>query len=385
MDTPFQFAKYVTGKHFIGRRQDCVTLANLISGGESIALWAPPKSGKMSAVQQTLQNMRTSGKQFGICDMDVSAIHDTDVFIIRFAGALVGSVASTAEEYGCIAERLLEGTSLVFDSVLYSDSGLVFPDSCEIGNAEINAVARLPFALASEKGLPLVVIVREFQNVDSEKGEKFFKALEKEIEARRGSGEPSCSFIFMGSRVNAMESIFLRRRFFWHSVEKYSLSEISDGEISEHVMKGFMAGGKVLDRELLQGVLRMFRNNIWYINHFFFICDSLSKGYISEITLNDALSCMLSVHEPGFMAIMDDLTGFQERFLKAVLDGNVKFSTTEVISRYRLNSSANVKRLKDALMKKEVISFNEKDEPSVQDPLFEYWLRKKYFKMEDKL
>ena len=128
----------------------------------------------------------------------------------------------------------------------------------------------------------------------------------------------------------------------------------------------------------------MFRNNIWYINHFFFICDSLSKGYISEITLNDALACMLSVHSPRFNAIMDDLTGFQERMLKAVLDGNVKFSTTEVIEKYRLNSSANVKRLKDALMKKEVISFNEKDEPSVQDPLFEYWLRRYYFNMMEK-
>lgn len=78
---------------------------------------------------------------------------------------------------------------------------------------------------------------------------------------------------------------------------------------------------------------------------------------------------MVSANLPRFKAIMDDLTGFQERFLKAVLDGNVKFSTTEVIENYRLNSSANVKRLKEALMKKEVLSFNDKDEPSVQDPL----------------
>ena len=30
-------------------------------------------------------------------------------------------------------------------------------------------------------------------------------------------------------------------------------------------------------------------------------------------------------------------------------------------------------------MKKEVIMFNDKDEPVIQDPLFEYWLRKFYF------
>ena len=379
MDTPFQFAKYVTGKYFAGRRQDCVTMSNLLSQGENIVLWAPLKSGKMSAVQQTFLNMRTSGKQFIICDMDMTAIHDADLFIRRYAGALLSSVVSTKDEFEEMASRLLAGTSLVFDPVRYSDSGHVFPDSGEAGPAEINAVAHLPFALSAERDTPMVVLFREFQNIDSDMGENFFKALESEIGAARAVGKPSCSFIFMGSRVNAMESIFQRRRFFWHLAERYTLSEISDAEISDHVMKGFVAGGKVLDRDLLQGVIRMFRNNIWYINHFFFICDSLSKGYISELTLNDALAGMIAVHEPRFVSIMDDLTGFQERLLKAALDGNVKFSTTEVIEKYRLNSSANVKRLKDALMKKEVIMFNDKDEPVIQDPLFEYWLRNFYF------
>ena len=115
------------------------------------------------------------------------------------------------------------------------------------------------------------------------------------------------------------------------------------------------------------------------MNNFFFICDSLSKGYISELTFSDALSCMLSVHTPRFTRIMDNLTDYQERMLKAVLDGVIKFSTTEVLDSYRLNSSANVKRLKDALMKKEVIAFNDKDEPFLPDTLFEYWLRKYYF------
>lgn len=379
MDTPFQFAKYVTGKYFAGRRQDCVTMSNLLSQGENIVLWSPLKSGKMSAVQQTFLNMRTSGKQFIICDMDMTAIHDAGLFIRRYAGALLSSVASTKDEFEEMSARLLAGTSLVFDPVRYSDSGHVFPDSGAAGPAEINAVAHLPFALSAERDTPMVVLFREFQNIDSDAGEKFFKALESEIGAARAVGKPSCSFIFMGSRVNAMESIFQRRRFFWHLAERYTLSEISDAEISDHVMKGFVAGGKVLDRDLLQGVIRMFRNNIWYINHFFFICDSLSKGYISELTLNDALAGMISVHEPRFVSIMDDLTGFQERLLKAVLDGNVKFSTTEVIDKYRLNSSANVKRLKDALMKKEVIMFNDKDEPVIQDPLSEYWLRNFYF------
>lgn len=84
---------------------------------------------------------------------------------------------------------------------------------------------------------------------------------------------------------------------------------------------------------------------------------------------------MLAAHVPSYQRIMRDLTGYQVRLLKAILDGKTKFSTSDVIDSYGLNSSANVKRLKDALMKKEIVCFNDKDEPELQDPLFDYWLR----------
>ena len=118
-----------------------------------------------------------------------------------------------------------------------------------------------------------------------------------------------------------------------------------------------------------------------YINHFTAICNSLSKGYINEGIMLDALNAMLSIHEPRFQAMTDSLTDHQLSLLKAALDGVVRFSSTDVIEKYALNSSANVRRVKDALKKKEIITFNEKDEPVVLDPLFEYWVRKYYFKI----
>ena len=69
--------------------------------------------------------------------------------------------------------------------------------------------------------------------------------------------------------------------------------------------------------------------------------------------------------------------------LKAVVDGYTKFSTAEVVSKYGLNSSANVKRVKDALVKKEVLCFDENEQPEILDPLFEYWVRKYYFEKND--
>jgi hypothetical protein len=79
---------------------------------------------------------------------------------------------------------------------------------------------------------------------------------------------------------------------------------------------------------------------------------------------------------------MNDLTTFQIGLLKAICDGYTKFSTAEVINRYSLNSSANVRRLKDALMKKEIVTFEGPEQkPEFLDPFFEYWLKNIYFKV----
>ena len=93
----------------------------------------------------------------------------------------------------------------------------------------------------------------------------------------------------------------------------------------------------------------------------------------------EALRTIISIHEPRFYSIVNDLTDHQLSLLLAILDGVTRFSASEVIEKYRLNSSANVRRVKDALKKKEVITFNEKEEPVILDPLFEYWVSNHYF------
>ena len=115
------------------------------------------------------------------------------------------------------------------------------------------------------------------------------------------------------------------------------------------------------------------------MNHFVSICDSKSKGYIMEPILMEALDCILAIHEPRFKQILLDLTGNQINLLHAVVDGVQKFTSAETLENYRLNSSAGVVRSREALQKKEVLTFDRDDNARLIDPLFEYWLRNYYF------
>ena len=382
MDSPFLYNRYVTGQHFIGRKEDCTILGNLLSQGENVAIWETRGTGKRSLIQQTLTKIRIEGTRFITADLSALDIRSAEVFVKRMGSTLVRTVASTPDEYAVVVARYLGGTHFVFDRKAFSDHDAILSLNWEMDEQDMLAVLRLPYLLAEERPERMFLIVEEFQSLDlADDGEKLFAALSQVMDEMRAAGRRNFSWIFTGSRVNAMADIFQHRRYFTRRVTRVHLSPVDEKNIVEHIIKGFLSSGKVIDRDLVAGACRLFKCNLFYINHFTSICDSLSKGYIMEPVLLEALQSVVAVHSGRFVAMMSDLTTFQVNLLHAVIDGYTKFSTAEVIRKYGLNSSANVRRLKDALMKKEILTFEGQDErPVLLDPLFEYWLRNTYFK-----
>lgn len=382
MDSPFLYNRYVTGQHFIGRKEDCSILTNLLIQNENVVIWEPFGTGKKSLVHQVFTKLKVNGESLTVGEMTALDIRHGEAFIKRLGAAVISLVASTPDEYEKIVTGHLEGTHWVFDRKAFSDMDTILSTNWELDDNDLKAVLRLPYALAAEKGEKLYMIVDEFQNVDlADDGEHIFKLMEEVMDEVRAEGLRIFSYIFIGSQVNAMEDIFIKRHFFYRRATRLKLSGVEEREIVEHVIKGFLASGKVVDRDMISGACRLFKCNLFYINHFTSVCDSLSKGYIMEPVLLEALSAVIAINRGRFIAMMNDLTTFQVSLLKAVIDGYTKFSTAEVIRKYSLNSSANVRRLKDALMKKEILTFvGEDSKPVILDPLFEYWLRNYYFR-----
>ena len=379
METPFIYDRYVTAKYFIGRKKECGILGNLLAAGEHVVMYEPPKTGKMSIIQQTLINMRSAGAQFMTVCIDMFNIRTMDEFLLRFGTAVMKAALTTPDQYKDAIQHHLEGTHFVFDRERFYQDGSIVSLNWSPDRNDIEKMMRLPGLLASGKGIPFYLIFKEFQSIMfSDEYETLFSVLEDMF--REQGPRPGASFVMTGSRVNAMKYIFAERKFFYRQVVHLPIAPVENREIIEHVVRGFLYGsGKSFDRDLAMGACELFKCNLWYINHLASICDLMSKGFINEAVMTDALRSMISIHEPRFLNMINDLTDHQVSLMRAVLDGVVKFSASDVIEKYRLNSSANVRRVKDALRKKEVLTFNEKDEPVILDPLFEYWLENYYF------
>lgn len=383
MDTYFVYDSHVTGRNFVGRKTECVVLSNLLEAGENVCLYDVPKAGKTSLVQQTLYDMRASGKPFTVAYVDVFNVRTKREFLKKFGGAVLRAAYSTPSDYASAIARHLPGTHFVFDAAQFASKEDIVCMNWDADDNDISMMASLPFRIAEESGMPMYVVFKEFQNVMQAEGfEDIFKYMERVFAEKDRSARHKAAFIFCGSMVNAMKYIFAEKKYFYRQVNHIPLSMIDDKDAIEHVVRGFRLNGKVIERDLALGACKLFRCEMWYMNQFFSICDSMSKGFINEAILMDALNALIAVHEPRFKVLVNDLTDHQLSLLRAVLDGVVKFSASDVIERYRLNSSANVRRVKDALRKKEIITFNDKDEPVVLDPLFEYWVSKYYFEIQ---
>jgi hypothetical protein len=73
---------------------------------------------------------------------------------------------------------------------------------------------------------------------------------------------------------------------------------------------------------------------------------------------------------------IEELSGYQINFLRAIAENvNSEFTKNEILQKYHLGTSANVKRLKDALEKKELIDISGKI-VSFNDPVFKLWFQK---------
>ncbi len=384
MDTPFPYSQYVTGKNFVGRKGDVVLLGNLLSQGEHVVMYEPPKAGKTSLVQQSLLSMRMSGKSFTVGQMSALNIRTLEEFLLRLGSTVVRMVASTPAEYAAVVQKYLDGTHFVFDSTAFADEDRIVSAGWDLDAEDVRAMLRFPFRLARDRGERLILIVDEFHSVlHQENPDALLRSLDATMRAAREAGERLFSLILSGSAVNAMRSIFESSLLFHRQVERVRLSPVEESEMASHVLRGFLSGGKVMEANLMEGACRLFRGHLWYINHFSAICDSMTRGYIMEPVLVEALGALVSVHEPRFMEMMGSLTTHQVNMLKATVDGVTRFSSAEVIRKYGLNSSANVKRVKDALMKKEILLFDDGDNPVIIDPLFEYWVKKYYFEVKE--
>lgn len=351
MDLLFDFDKPATGNQLLGRREEIRLLADtLTEKKKSAVIYDAPKSGKNTLIVNALRLMKDRRQDYVLCEIDLFKVRTYEDFLACFKKAITD----------CFKE--VNRNSLL-------------PFNIDFRNLPAAKILEVPQLIAEESGRMLVIYLKEFQNIATiEDGEFKLEQLEQ-----MWSKQGNVRYIFSGSFVNMMKGIFEDRKVFYYMANPISLKPIARQDTVDYIVTSCLNVGRVINQAEAEEIYRITSGNLWYIKQLCSFCYAFPAGYITSTVVAEAEAALLHNCLPRFMQTMLDLTPNQINFLKAVIDGVQKFSSQEVLDKYRLNSSANVFRLKDALKKKEVITFDKDDIAHILDPLFEYWLRNFYF------
>ena len=352
MEMLFPFDKPASGNKLLGRKEEIQAIVDtLVNKQKGVALYSAPKSGKNTVVREALHRLKASGWQFRLCEIDFFNVRTLPEFI------------------DCFKRRMLD----CYDQM---NRNSILPFVVESADIPDEKVLDLPSIIAKESASTVVVYLREFQNVISIDDKGF--SLEDLV--KTWLRQTNVRYIITGSAVNIMKSVFEEKQLFYYLTDVVELKPIPQKSIIDYITSSFLNVGRVIEREDAEEICRITGGNMWYVKMMCSICYTLPIGYVNRNAILQTRDAMLQVFAPQFRHTMLELTPNQINFLRAICDGARRLSSSEILSRYHLNSSANVFRLKDAFRNKELVTFDRNDEPQILDPLFEYWLKNKYFK-----
>ena len=374
MESPFEYNKYVSGAQFIGRNKEVAHLCNLIRERNNVLIYGPAKIGKQSLVYNSMELLRHDHKDITFCDINLFNIRCIEAFMLKFTNEIVSHFAESETEWNAIMHRYLPSAPYMMDSTSLRKQ-FTYTTKDLLTDAQIEEILMLPDKLAHEYGTHVIFYFRQFQDILLfDDPHRTFLLLEKVWKKHTGT-----NFIITGDRFNAMEEIFQEKKYFYQFAQHIELAPIDEKIFSEYIIKGFQKAGKVIHPEQAASIYNLVEGDPWYTQHLASICFSLTKGFVNEGIIRQATQQLINLHDFEFHSIVYSLSKYQVRMIKAALEGVTKFTSADVLDKYRLNSSANVSRLKEALTKKEIINFNEKKPATFLDPLFKLWFINYFF------
>lgn len=361
--SPFEYNRIVTAEHFIGRDKEVSKLKTLIKSKKNALLYGPPKIGKRSIVFNALTELQKENVAIEICTIDIFNIRSLEGFLIKLATVVLDHFAETEQEKEYLSRTYIK------DIELDTSKGYLLPER------QVKHLLEFPECVAEEYKVHLIIYMQQFQDILLfDKPLRAISLIEQAFTKTR-----NINFIIVGDKRNAMDSIFVEKQFFRNLVTNINIKNISKKVFCEYITERFAAWGKFAGTKEAGEIYDAMEGDPWYIQHLAEICFLLTRDKLTSDIVERGLQHLISIHDYELHNTVYGLSTHQIHLIKAILDGVRKFSKTDILEKYHLNSSANVNRLKEALTKKEIVTFTNKNLIEFNDTLLKMWLKKYFF------
>lgn len=374
MDIPFVFGKVADGADFTDRIQDTERLVNNFRGLVNTVIISPRRWGKTSLVNHAMECMKND-KEYMLCKVDVFNCRTEAQFYQTYANAVLKASYSKMDEFIIAAKKYVGtfGPKLTLsDSCMQYELafGIDFRDK----QYSYDEILDLPQMIAEEKGKKFVMCIDEFQNVSTyDNPVSFQRKLRSHWQNHNKVG-----YCMYGSKRHMLLDIFSNYEMpFYKFGDVMFLDKISEINWKEYIVTRFTDTGKAISPETAAYLAGRVECHPYYVQQLAQLSWLRTAGECTVECVDEAFCSLVEQLSLLFSNIVDSLTAKQISFLQAVVNGEKNFSSRNVLQKYNLGTSANVKNLRKALMDKDLIDVMP-DQTVVQDPVFAYWIRRTF-------
>jgi hypothetical protein len=376
METPFSFGKIVTGKEFTDRQKQTAWLLEQWNAKNNCMIISPRRWGKSSLVQHAALKMQKQypGKLF--CFIDLYNVRSEQEFYEVFARELLKTTSNSWEEMIRNAKTFFKHLipRLSFSPDPASDINLGF-DWKEL-KKNPSEILNLPETISRSKKKDLIICLDEFQNIS------FFNeplALQKKLRAHWQKHKQTIYCLY-GSKRHLLMDFFTKPSMpFYRFGEILFLQKIPEAYWVSFIISRFHTSGKSITENQAAHMAQLMDNHPYFVQQLAQAVWLRTVKKCNDTVIDATLNELLDQYTILYQKEVDQLTNPQLNFLRALCDKVEQLSSAETIREYKLGTSANISRIRVALENKELIDISGK-QISFNDPLFESWLKQKYFR-----
>ena len=375
MNLPFEYGELVHQSQFINRDKEKKRLADNLKGGLNTMLISPRRWGKSSLVKEVA--LKNESPKLRFCFIDLFHIKNEEEFYNTLAKEVIKSTSSKMEEWIAVTKQFLQKLSpkVSFGIDPVNDFEIIFEQSQLEKNYK--DLLELPEKIAKEKNIRIVICIDEFQNLSRFNDPLLFQ------QRLRASWQhhKNISYCLYGSKKHMMIDIFQNKIMpFYKFGDIMFLEKIETSHWVKYICQQFEFTKKTISAELAKEIADSVKNHSYYVQQLAHLVWVRTNIKATKEIFDDAVNDLLNQNAILFSREIDHLSNPQINFLEALASGEESFHSSSIIAKYKLGSSSNVTRIKEALETKEIIDALT---PKLEflDPAFELWFKVKYMKI----
>lgn len=374
-ESPFVFGRKAVGNSFTDREKETERLISNFKNRVNTVLISPRRWGKSSLVKKA--GDLSGSETIKMIYIDAFSLRDATEFYTVLATEVIRSTSNTMETWVEHVKRFFSRLSPRFS--FGPDPLNSFELSFELESIERNyqEILDLPEKIAIDKGINLVICIDEFQDTTnfSEAG-LFHKRLRAAWQNHQ-----SVTYCIYGSKQHMMSALFEKQSMpFYKFGENIHLNKIPEGDWVSFITHQFEITGKSIDISLAQKIAATVKCHSYYVQQLSHLVWQRTVNETDDLVFAAALEDLLAQNDMLYQRETELLSDTQLNFLKSLASGTVTgFSNKDILQKFKLGSSANVSKLKKALVDKEFIEFNGKSAEFL-DPAFELWFIREILK-----